>query len=154
MDMETCQTTDDNKESYQIETNVEEIKSGPPYESLFLVLAYLPLLELLAMRQVCRSLRDAVNKDVLLWLHIIVDRPLNLQFSDRILAEITSKANGRLQSLALLNCEKITNDGLFWVIEKNPLISKVQVSKPVLNFFFFLFLCFLAEYILNGYNSF
>lgn len=97
-----------------------------PHEALFLVLAYLPLFELLAISEVCVSLRDAVHKDVLPWLNnIIVERPLNLRLSDEILMKITSKAIGRLKTLALMSCLKITDDGLQWVIDKNPHINKV-----------------------------
>lgn len=98
---------------------------GPPHEGLFLVLGYLPLFELLNVSEVCRSLRDAVDKDVLLWLDIVVEKPLNVLFSDEIMTKITSKANGRLRTLALMNCTKITDDGLQRVIEKNPHINRV-----------------------------
>ena len=98
---------------------------GPPHEALFLVLAYLPLLELLSMSAVCRSLRDAVDKDVLVWLHIIVEKPLNIMFSDELMLKLTSRANGRLRTLALIGCTKITDLGLLQVIEKNPHINKV-----------------------------
>ncbi|KAJ4823528.1 hypothetical protein Tsubulata_034050 [Turnera subulata] len=102
---------------------------GPPQEALFLVLAYLPVVELLAMSEVCTSLRDAVNNDILLWLDIIIDRPINWRLSDEILMKITSKANGRLRSLVLINCVKITDEGLQRVVERNHLISKLQVTS-------------------------
>lgn len=117
--------------------------AGPPHEALFLVLAYLPLFELLSMSEVCRSLRDAVEKNVLPWLNIIVERPLSLRLSDEILMKISSKANGRLRTLVLLYCAKITDDGLQRVIDQNPLISKVQ-------FFFFSFPNILPFRIWNG----
>ncbi|MBA0706270.1 hypothetical protein Golax_018392 [Gossypium laxum] len=101
--------------------------AGPPHEALFLVLAYLPLFELLSMSEVCRSLRDAVEKDVLPWLNIIVERPLSLRLSDEILMKIASKANGRLRTLVLMYCAKITDDGLQRVIDQNPLISKLHI---------------------------
>lgn len=106
-----------------------EMEPGPPHEVLFLVLAYLPLLDLLAMTEVCSSLKDAVNKDVLLWLNIIVERPLNLRISDDTLMKITSKANGRLTTLALINSEKVTDAGLLRVVEKNPLIDKLYIPS-------------------------
>ncbi|PSR91051.1 F-box protein [Actinidia chinensis var. chinensis] len=102
-------------------------QSGPPHEALFLAIAYLPLFELLAVSEVCRSLRHAVNTDIIPWLDIIVKKPLNLRVSDEILMKIASKANGRLRSLALINCAKITDDGLLLVLEQNPLISKLYV---------------------------
>lgn len=98
---------------------------GPPPEAMFLVLAYLPLYELLCMNQVCRSLRDAVNGDILPWLNIVVEAPLHSRLSDDVLMKITAMADGRLATLALLNCFKITDDGLLRVIQKNPRISKV-----------------------------
>ncbi|GMH15158.1 hypothetical protein Nepgr_016999 [Nepenthes gracilis] len=101
---------------------------GPSHEALFLVLAYLPLPELLATIQVCRSLRDAVNDDVLsLMNHLIVEKPLNRRISDGTLIKITSKAQGRLTALALINCPKITDDGLLNVVAKNPNISKLHI---------------------------
>ncbi|KAL4317805.1 hypothetical protein GQ457_18G025750 [Hibiscus cannabinus] len=98
-----------------------------PHEALFIVLAYLPLFELLSMSAVCRSLRDAVEKDVLPWLNIVVEKPLNFRLSDEILSKIGSKANGRLRTLALMNCAKITDDGLQRVIHQNPLIRKLHI---------------------------
>ncbi|XP_050373700.1 F-box protein SKIP28 [Argentina anserina] len=104
-----------------------EEAAGPPHEALFLILTYLPLFELLAMNQVCTSLRDAVNKDVLSWLNIVVEKPLSSKLSDVILIDITSKANGRLKTLALMNCAKITDNGLQQVVEQNPQISKLYL---------------------------
>ncbi|KAF5442767.1 hypothetical protein F2P56_035390 [Juglans regia] len=111
----------------QEEYTIQEIKPGPPHEALFLVLAYLPLFELLAMGEVCMSLRDAVHKDVLPWLNIIVERPLNLRLTDEILKNIASKAIGRLKTLALMNCVKITDDGLQSVIDRNHGINKLYI---------------------------
>ncbi|BFG17255.1 hypothetical protein CerSpe_035280 [Prunus speciosa] len=107
--------------------NPQEKKAGPPHEALSLISAYLPLFELLAMSGVCTSLRDAVNKEVLSWLDIVVKSPLNLRLSDEILMKITSKANGRLTTLALMDCAKITDDGLQRVVERNPLINKLYL---------------------------
>ena len=111
--------------SSQNEYTEQEVEPGSPHEALFLVIAYLPLFELLATSEVCVSLRDAVQKDVLPWLKIIVERPLSLRLSDEILMKITSKATGRLKTLVLMNCEKITDDGLQQIIRKNPRINKV-----------------------------
>ncbi|KAA8532528.1 hypothetical protein F0562_032656 [Nyssa sinensis] len=105
------------------------LQNGPPHEALFLVIAYLPLFELLSMNQVCKSLRDAVNNDILPWLNLVVNTPLNSRISDDILMKITSKANGRLRTLALINCTRITDDGLQSVIEKNPHINKLYIPS-------------------------
>lgn len=97
-----------------------------PHASLFLALAYLPLYELLVMNRVCRSFRDALSKDVLPWMNILVGKPLNTRLTNDHLLEVTSKADGRLRTLALLNCSKITDDGLQQVVACNPYISKVH----------------------------
>lgn len=104
------------------------VKEGEePPEAVFLVLAYLPLYELLVMSEVCRALRAAVSKDVLPWLNIIVQKPLSWRLSDDILLKITSKSNGRLSTLALINCIKITDGGLLRVIQNNPFIDKLYI---------------------------
>uniref|UniRef100_A0A2P2QKZ6 F-box domain-containing protein n=1 Tax=Rhizophora mucronata TaxID=61149 RepID=A0A2P2QKZ6_RHIMU len=100
---------------------------GPPHEAIFFVLAYLPVFELLALSEVCRSLRDAVNKDVLPWLDVFIEKPLSSRLSDEALLRIASKAKGKLRTLALINCGKITDDGLRRVIEKNEFISKLHI---------------------------
>lgn len=97
-----------------------------PHESLFLALAYLPLYELLVMSRVCRSFRDALSKDVLPWRNILVGKPLNTRLTNDHLLKVTSKADGRLRILALLNCTKITDDGLQQVVACNPYIGKVE----------------------------
>ncbi|XP_015895422.3 F-box protein SKIP28 isoform X2 [Ziziphus jujuba] len=110
-----------------MEFTAQEGKQGEPHEALFLVLAYLPLFELLSMNKVCMSLRDAVKNDVLPWLNIVVQRPLNYRLTDEILMEITAKANGKLTTLALINCVKITDDALQRIVERNPLIDKLYI---------------------------
>ena len=99
--------------------------SGPPHEALSLVLAYLPLYELLSMNQACKSFRDAITNDILIWLEIIVERRLSFRITDESLIKIASKANGRPQNLTLLNCVRITDAGLMRVVNENPHISKV-----------------------------
>ncbi|KAM2333207.1 hypothetical protein ACFX1X_011116 [Malus domestica] len=124
--MEISESTVEHQEHEATDSSGDE-QAGPPHEALFLVSAYLPLFELLAVSGVCRTLRDAVNTDVLPWLKIIVKAPLNLRLSDEVLMKITSKANGRLRSLALMNCANITDEGLQGVVEQNPLINKLYV---------------------------
>ncbi|XP_010271290.1 PREDICTED: F-box protein SKIP28 isoform X2 [Nelumbo nucifera] len=103
------------------------IESGQPHEALFLVLPYLHLFQLLVMKKVCRSIRDVINGDVLLWLDIVVEPPLSLRVSDNILVMITSNAHGRLRTLALINCVRITDEALQRVIENNPRINKLYI---------------------------
>ncbi|KAK9707202.1 hypothetical protein RND81_07G179400 [Saponaria officinalis] len=98
-----------------------------PHEALFLVLAYLPLHQLLTMSQVSKTLHDAINSDVLVWLHLVVENPLNLRLTDDTLMRFASKAHGRLHTLALLNCFNITDDCLIRVINANLLLTKLYV---------------------------
>ncbi|KAF5757428.1 putative 4Fe-4S ferredoxin, iron-sulfur binding, leucine-rich repeat domain superfamily [Helianthus annuus] len=103
---------------------------GLPHESLYLVLPYLPLFVLLAMAQTCKSFNDALNNDILPWLNIVVDDKLRgSRVTDEILMKITSKAMGRLRSLILVNCSKITDDGLQNVVVNNPGINKLHVPQ-------------------------
>lgn len=102
-----------------------EGEGSSPNEAMFLALSYLPLFELLTMARVCTSFRDAVKNDTLLWLKIVVDRPLNRRLTDDRLVEVASVAKGRLQALVLINCLNITDYGLFTVIHHNPHITKV-----------------------------
>ncbi|XP_027152934.1 F-box protein SKIP28-like [Coffea eugenioides] len=100
-------------------------QEGMPHEVLFLVLSYLPLYELLVMAQVCRSVKEVLTYDILPWLNMVVGKPLNKRFNDVHLLKITSKADGRLKTLALLNCSKITDEGLQQVIARNPYITRL-----------------------------
>ncbi|KAK9074554.1 hypothetical protein SSX86_007152 [Deinandra increscens subsp. villosa] len=114
----------------QPQTNQDSSNMGQPHESLYLVLPYLPLFELLAMYQVCRSFMDALNNDILPWLDIVVeDRVRRSRVSDEILMKITSKAMGRLRSLVLVNCGKISDDGLQDVVANNHGINKLYVLQ-------------------------
>ncbi|KAL5052513.1 hypothetical protein RYX36_033195 [Vicia faba] len=100
---------------------------APPHHAMFLVIPYLRVYEVLTMSRVCTSLRDAVNNDVLPWLCIIIETRLNFRLTDETLLKITSKANGRLQKLALMNCIHITDQGLQRVIEQNPFIKELHI---------------------------
>ncbi|GKC18001.1 F-box protein SKIP28 [Tanacetum coccineum] len=103
---------------------------GQPHESLYLVLSYLPLFELLTMAQVCTSFKETLNNDILPWLNIVVDeKARKSRLSDEILMNITSRAMGRLKTLVLVNCVKITDDGLHNVIANNPSINKLHVPQ-------------------------
>ncbi|KAL3347161.1 hypothetical protein AABB24_021040 [Solanum stoloniferum] len=101
---------------------------SPPHEAMFLILPYLPLFELLSMSQVCKSFRDALKHDILPWLNIIVEKPINTRFSDEFFVKIMSKAKGRLNVVALKNCFKIRDEGLLQVIASNPFINKLYLQ--------------------------
>nr|CAD1826539.1 unnamed protein product [Ananas comosus var. bracteatus] len=76
---------------------------------------------------VCRLLRDAIADDALLWRHITVEPPLSAKLTDEALLRVTSKAEGKLKSLALVDCWNITDAGLLRVVEQNPGITKLYV---------------------------
>ncbi|CAN6478680.1 unnamed protein product [Victoria cruziana] len=101
------------------------VDPGVPHEGMFFVLAYLELRDLFSVRKVCRSLRDAVNGDLLLWRDICVDRPLSGKLTNEALAEITAKAQGNLRSLTLRSCWMVTDLGLDRVVAENPRISEI-----------------------------
>ncbi|KAL5708417.1 hypothetical protein ACHQM5_019213 [Ranunculus cassubicifolius] len=109
----------------------EEIKpiGSQPHDALFFVLAYLNFLDLLKCSRVCKSFKDAVDNDVLLWFDFIVEPPLNLKITDDVLLKFTDKAQGRLRSLGITNCVRITDGGLQRVIEKNPNITKLYIQS-------------------------
>lgn len=92
---------------------------------LLLVLGYLKLPELLAFQSVSRLFRDAVAEDSLLWRRVAVERPLSGRLTDDALLRITSRAAGKLESLALNDCWEITDNGLMQVVDRNPGLVKV-----------------------------
>ncbi|KAK8948802.1 F-box protein SKIP14 [Platanthera zijinensis] len=98
-----------------------------PHSALFLALGYLRLPELLAIQQVCRSFRDEIAVDELLWRHITIERPLSSRITDDILLRITSFARRNLTSLSLLRCCWITDAGLLQVFDQNPMITKLYI---------------------------
>lgn len=77
------------------------------------------------MSQVCVSLRNVTKQDVLLWLNICVQKPLNFKLSDENLIKLVSRSSGRLRSLTLVNCPRITDDGLLRIVNTNPFINKL-----------------------------
>ncbi|KAG1334148.1 hypothetical protein COCNU_03G002670 [Cocos nucifera] len=106
--------------------NVAGANQTGPHGALFLVLGYLRLPELLAFQRVCRLFRDVIAGDSLLWQHIVVEPPLSGKLTNDALLKVTAKAEGKLKSLALLDCWKITDAGLLQVADRNPGITKIQ----------------------------
>lgn len=108
-----------------------EEEGGNPHDGLFYVLSYLGVDDLLAVERVCKSLRDAVRGDPLLWRSIHVDHPLNLKITDEALVGLTSRAQGTLQCSSLVECIKITDNGLKQVLDGNPSLTKVSTHYLV-----------------------
>lgn len=108
--------------------NTQEAEPGLPHDALYLVFAYLPVFDLLSASQVCKSFNESINNDVLLWLDIYVDKPLNTKISDdTLLLKIASKVNGRIRSLALIDCTHVTDHALQQIVLTNPFIEKLYL---------------------------
>ncbi|XP_076896546.1 uncharacterized protein LOC143549543 [Bidens hawaiensis] len=98
-----------------------------PHDALFLALGHLGIRDLLSVERVCKSFRDGVRDDPLLWRNISIDQPVGESFDDDSLLRITNRANGSLQSLSLFKCLKITDTGLKDVFQKNLGLMKLSV---------------------------
>lgn len=107
-------------------TSCSAENEGAPHEALSFALGYLGVKDLLTVESVCRSLRLTVKNDPLLWRSIHIEKPLN-EISDDALLRLTSRAQGNLQCLSLLECTRITDDGLRRVLDSNPLLTKLFV---------------------------
>ncbi|GMP30141.1 hypothetical protein CsSME_00004942 [Camellia sinensis var. sinensis] len=111
---------------------------GAPHDALFFSLGYLGVRDLLSVERVCKSLRDAVQNDPLIWRSVHIDQPLSDRITDDALLRLTSRAQGTLQCLSLVGCLKITDSGLMHVLENNTGLTKVCL-------FVCLFVFFLSE---------
>lgn len=89
-------------------------------------LGHLGVRDLLSVERVCRSLNSAVRGDPLLWKSIHIDQPINEKITDDALLQLTRRAQGNLQCLSLMDCTRITDDGLKRVLESNPKLTKVS----------------------------
>ena len=85
------------------------------------------LSDLLVVERVCKSLHSTVRGDPLLWRSIHVDQPLNERITDDVLLQLTNRAQGHLQCLSLVECTRITDDGLKRILEGNPKLTKVSM---------------------------
>ncbi|OWM76184.1 F-box protein SKIP14 [Punica granatum] len=101
--------------------------NGMPHAALNFAFSYLGVRDLLSVEGVCRSLRAVVQSDTLLWRNIHIGQPLNEKITDDILLKLTNRAQGHLQCLSLIECTRITDDGLKHVLLSNPRISKLCV---------------------------
>lgn len=106
-------------------TSTSPVELASPHEALFLSLPYLLFMDLFTVRLVCRSLRDAVDCDALLWRNVVLERPLSFKVTDSILLDLVSKANGRLESLVLIDGWFFTDSALHLIAQSNPHITKV-----------------------------
>ncbi|KAL5055425.1 hypothetical protein RYX36_036107 [Vicia faba] len=109
------------------DVSFHEIDEHSPLSAIIFCLRYLGLSDLLAVERVCKYLHSTVRTDTLIWESIHVDQPLNERITDDVLLELTSRAQGKLQCLSLVECSRITDDGLRRVLEVNPKITKLSV---------------------------
>ncbi|KAL1539278.1 F-box protein SKIP14-like [Salvia divinorum] len=98
-----------------------------PHDAFKFCLMYLGVKDLLSMETVCSYFRSEVRGEPLLWKSIHIDPPLNEKITDDILLELACRADGTLQSLSLVECPKITDDGIKRVLETNPRLTKLFV---------------------------
>ncbi|XXG81855.1 hypothetical protein AAC387_Pa09g2407 [Persea americana] len=103
------------------------VELASPHEALFLSLPYLLFMDLFTVRMVCKSLRDAVDCDALLWRNVVLERPLSFKVTDSILLDLVSKANGRLESLVLIHGWFFTDSALHLIAQTNPHITKLHI---------------------------
>lgn len=116
-------------EKYQ-NVNVKDrndVNGGSPPDALFFALSYLGVKDLLSVERVCKSMRDAVRNDPLLWGDIHISYPLSDKITNDDLLRLTNRSQGTLSSLSLVKCSKITNVALKQVLESNPRLTKVSL---------------------------
>ncbi|KAL0372311.1 UNVERIFIED_CONTAM: F-box protein SKIP14 [Sesamum calycinum] len=112
-ELQCCEEVEDATES-----------EGVPHEALTFALSYLRVKDLLSVERVCRSLCSTVQGDPLLWMSIHIDQPLNERITDDLLLQLSLRAQGHLQCLSLVECPKITDDGVRRILETNPRLTK------------------------------
>lgn len=98
-----------------------------PHEGMVFALGYLGLRDILSVQMVCKSLHSAVRNDPLLWKSIHIESRLSKKICDSDLLCLTRKSPGTLQSLNLVSCINITDQGLKAVLESNPRLTKLSI---------------------------
>ncbi|TYH49061.1 hypothetical protein ES332_D10G111200v1 [Gossypium tomentosum] len=103
----------ENEEFQDCEVRAEG-HEGTPHEAFILALGYLGVRDLFLIE----------NNDPLLWRDIHINPPLNEKITDDVLLQITGRGQGSLQCLSLVDCQRITDEGLKRVVENNPKLVK------------------------------
>eukprot|EP01018_Ginkgo_biloba_P036373 Gb_12964 [translate_table: standard] len=122
---ESCQGEEDLMSGVSEDCSKRDAPGGAPHEAIFFTLSYLSLQDLFSVERVCKSLRAAVNNDVLLWRHLHVEHPLSKKLTDDALLQLSERAEGHLQCLSLVDCLRITDDGLKRVLDSSPKLTKL-----------------------------
>ncbi|GFP88342.1 F-box protein skip14 [Phtheirospermum japonicum] len=99
---------------------------GMPDEALVSILSCLGIKDLLLVERVCKSLCSTIRNEPWLWRNIYIDQPLSERITDDTLLQLASRADGKLQCLSLVECPKVTDDGIRRVLEMNPHLTKVS----------------------------
>ncbi|KAJ6351501.1 hypothetical protein OIU78_007425 [Salix suchowensis] len=113
--------------SGEFQTGDVVLSDGAPHPAFAFALGYLGVRDLLLVETVCRSLRYTIRSDPLLWRSIHIDQPLNEKITEDVLLQLTDRAQGNLQCLSLVECPRITDDGLRQVLKSNPRLTKLSV---------------------------
>ncbi|KAH8954354.1 hypothetical protein BDL97_08G075000 [Sphagnum fallax] len=96
-------------------------------EGLVYTLPYVGVQELLVLERVSKSLWDAIRSDALLWQRVRVDAPLSTKLTDTGLLKLVERAHGRLRSLSLIQCQKVSDEAIETVLATNPTLSKLSI---------------------------
>ncbi|KAK8560669.1 hypothetical protein V6N13_003353 [Hibiscus sabdariffa] len=107
----------------------DDSEGDAPNNALFFTLGYLGVKDLLSVERVCKSLRDAVRSDSLLWRNVHIENSLSKRITDGALLKLTSRAQGTIECLSLVGCKMITDDGVRHVLESNPKLTKLSVPE-------------------------
>ncbi|MCO5551904.1 hypothetical protein L7F22_005411 [Adiantum nelumboides] len=111
----------------QTETKNDRVVVELVNEAMPFVLPYVCLQGLLAMEGVCRSFRDWIKNDPLLWQQLHVEPPLSRNLTDDVLLELSSRAKGQLRCLNLVDCTKVTEAAVEQVVSSNLKLTKVSL---------------------------
>ena len=130
--VDTCQTLGTEPETSGVQPVVLHEEdcvpidaSGPPHAAFSFVLGYLGTRELLLVESVCKFLQSTAEGDPFFWRNINICGKPDVKITDDVLLRLTSKAQGGLESLSLVNCVMISDDGLNKVLLNNPKVTKV-----------------------------
>ncbi|GAB2280579.1 hypothetical protein Dimus_015206 [Dionaea muscipula] len=106
----------------------DDAETSDIHPALAFSLGYLGVHDLLSAEMVCKSMRYTIKNDPLLWRSIDIKQPLNDRVTDDVLLQLTNRAQGNMQCLSLINCTKITDDGLKQVLNRNLRLTKLFVA--------------------------
>ncbi|KAL6543611.1 hypothetical protein OROGR_010108 [Orobanche gracilis] len=100
---------------------------GGLHEAWNFALSFMGVKDLLSVERVCKSLRSSVQDGYWLWMSIHIDQALKERITDDQLLQLACRAKGNLQCLSLVECPKVTDDGIRRILETNPRLTKLFV---------------------------